>query len=284
MAIEQVAHIRRSLNERQCQAIDATTVPDLPPSPLRLGTLLLDAVTDQPVLAYLKAPDMPTLRQVLRQTPMTTTYRSKSGMSNVSRTFGMAPRKPLQWREGCAPTSLARDEPVISAYLADYASRLGAMLGSFNPVQEQADAATIQQVLPEWRLSDEALWTSGVINKTSALPYHWDRFNFNAWSAMVWAVRGVSGGHLHIPEYDLVVPCQDGAALFWNGNQILHGVTPITLRQKDGYRYSVVYYALRGMKDCFSYAKELEHAQHKRTQRETKAPLEPDADGNPYGI
>ncbi len=38
--------------------------------------------------------------------------------------------------------------------------------------------------------------------------------------------------------------------------------------QEDGYRYSIVYYALRGMKDCFTYAVETKRAQHKRTERE----------------
>ena len=39
----------------------------------------------------------------------------------------------------------------------------------------------------------------------------------------------------------------------------------------DGYRYSVVYYALRGMKDCFTYAMELGQARAARTEREDHA-------------
>ena len=36
----------------------------------------------------------------------------------------------------------------------------------------------------------------------------------------------------------------------------------------DGYRYSVVYYALRGMKDCYTHAVETAYGQRKRTERE----------------
>jgi hypothetical protein len=41
--------------------------------------------------------------------------------------------------------------------------------------------------------------------------------------------------------------------------------------QKDAYRFSVVYYALRGMKDCHTTAlEERQYAQKKRTERENE--------------
>jgi hypothetical protein len=39
---------------------------------------------------------------------------------------------------------------------------------------------------------------------------------------------------------------------------------------KDGYRYSIVYYALRGMKDCFTFAVETAKGAENRTKREEK--------------
>jgi hypothetical protein len=111
-------------------------------------------------------------------------------------------------------------------------------------------------------------WTSGVVNQNSQLPYHRDGFNFPTWSAMPVIRRGVDGGHLHLPEYDLTVACRDGWAVFFCGQQLLHGVTPMRLTKPDGYRFSVVYYALRGMKDCHTYAEETRAAQNRRAQRE----------------
>ena len=48
----------------------------------------------------------------------------------------------------------------------------------------------------------------------------------------------------------------------------MHGVTPMKPRSKDGYRYSIVYYALRGMKDCFTFAVETAKGAENRTKRE----------------
>jgi hypothetical protein len=42
----------------------------------------------------------------------------------------------------------------------------------------------------------------------------------------------------------------------------------MSARQKDGYRYSIVYYAKRGMKDCHTYAVEIGEARRKRKDRE----------------
>jgi len=233
--------------------------------------LLLDEVTAAPVLAYLPMDDPAMLRQAVLATPMTETYRAGTGITNISRTFGMSPRKPVQWREGCAPTSLARDEPAVMAVLTHYAQQFRDQLAALLPATVADGHKAVSVVLPEWRLAEDALWTSGVINRSSALPYHRDRFNFDAWSAMPVLRRGVRGGYLAIPEYGLVLPCRDGWTLYFSGYQHLHGVTPMTKIKDDGYRYSVVYYALKGMKDCFTAAVESATAAVKRTEREVPA-------------
>lgn len=128
--------------------------------------------------------------------------------------------------------------------------------------------AEVAEVLPEWKIGESNLWTSGVVNDTAQLPYHRDNFNYPVWSAMPVLRRGVRGGHLHIPEYDLVIPCQDSYAVFFKGKDLVHGVTPITKKVPDGYRFSIVYYALRGMKDCYTHAVETAYGQRKRTERE----------------
>lgn len=76
------------------------------------------------------------------------------------------------------------------------------------------------------------------------------------------------GGYLDIPEYNLVCACRDGYVSFFVGQQLVHGVTPMTPQAKDSYRYSVVYYALRGMKDCFTTAIEQKRAKATRSNRE----------------
>jgi hypothetical protein len=145
---------------------------------------------------------------------------------------------------------------------------LGDYLKEQLPEVFENDMKQLEQVLPEWRMTEDALWTSGVINQASALPYHRDGSNFDTWSAMPVVRRGMDGGNLHMPEWDITINCRDGWALWFNGHAHVHGVTPMSPRAKDGYRYSIVFYAKRGMKDCHTYAVEVGEARARRQERE----------------
>jgi hypothetical protein len=107
-----------------------------------------------------------------------------------------------------------------------------------------------------------------VINRSAQLPYHRDNMNYDAWSAMPVLRHQMAGGHLHIPEYGFVVGCRDGWQVSFYGRGLVHGVTPMHPKMRGGYRVSVVYYSLRGMKDCRTWAEELGQARAKRTARE----------------
>ena len=227
-----------------------------------------DRLTGEAVLLYAPMPGKSTnLRKAVIGTKYGTTLRS-SGTRNVSRVFGFTTRSAVLQREACVPTSMAYEDPESQMTLNDTAMALGEYLREILPEVYDNDYRTIGAVLPEWRLEEDALWTSGVINQSSALPYHRDGANFDSWSAMPVLRRGMDGGHLHMPEYDITINCRDGWALWFNGYNYVHGVTPMSARQKDGYRYSIVYYAKRGMKDCHTYAVEIGEARRKRKDRE----------------
>jgi len=264
--------IKRVMSYEEAGALVGTQAPALEPT-FRGDVLFVDEETGAPVLANLAMPERAAFRRNILQVkmggPMAGQARS-SGVSNTSRTFGNRPRKPMMRQEACMVARLADEQPDVHAHLVAYSETMGRALGEAFPEIELADRETIQQVLPEWRLSDESLWTSGVINSESALPYHRDGNNFEAWSAMPVIRRNVRGGHLHIPEYDMVVPCQDGYAVMFYGKGLVHGVTPMKVTAKGGYRISVVYYALRGLKDCHTYAVETASARRRRTEREER--------------
>jgi len=59
---------------------------------------------------------------------------------------------------------------------------------------------------------------------------------------------------------------------FFEGYKLVHGVTPITKAKghQDGYRISVVYYALKGMKNCREFAEETAYGKRRRTEREAE--------------
>lgn len=270
--------VRRVMSAAEATELVGTKTPALEPT-LRDAALLYDADTGEPVLGHVECPDLSNLRRAIltiKWEGSTDVYRAGSGNRNRSWTFGYRPRKPMMRNEGCVLTSFGRDNPDIHAYLAGYADTLSRLLAEAFPEIEVMGRAEVSKVLPDWRLTDDSLWTSGVINKESTLPYHRDGNNFDAWSAMPVIRRGVRGGHLHLPEYDLTVPCRDGFAVMFMGKRLVHGVTPITRLRRDAYRVSVVYYALRGLKDCHTFAEETARSRVKRTERESR--LARDAD------
>lgn len=241
-------------------------VPNLPTG--RTGSYVVhDVTTTEPVLAVFPLEDAAAFRRAVLQINMESVGRAKNYASR-SRTFGYRPRRVTHGRESCGVTSLAIDRPDIETLLEVYADQFSAMLDAIDPTIRPADAERLGEVLPGWRFGEAKLWTSGVVNDTAQLPYHRDRFNFSTWSAMPVVRRGTRGGHLHLPEYGVTLPCADSTVILFPGERLMHGVTPIKRVADDGYRISVVYYALRGMKTCLEYATELGQAAAARTQRE----------------
>jgi hypothetical protein len=269
--VERVA-LRRVCSPDEASELVGTPVPAKEPT-FRGPVLFHDADTGEPLLSHMPMPDLPRFRSAIlsiKWEGSTDNYRAGSRNRNKSWTFGYRPRKPMMRNEGCVLSSFGRDNPELHAYLASYADTLTDMLGEAFPEIEVMGRDVVEQVLPDWRLTSHALWTSGVINKESALPYHRDGNNFDAWSVMPVVRRGVRGGHLHLPEYGMTVPCRDGYAVAFYGKRLVHGVTPILKAAPDAYRVSVVYYALRGLKDCHTYAEETARAKVKRTERESR--------------
>lgn len=259
--------IERVMPDAEAQDLIGQTVPELSPNITEAG-LYRDAETHEPLFIYAPYPgDVGPLRKAILKVDMTTTKRS-SGMVNVSRTFGMSPRRVTHGRESCRATSLATEQPDEHAHIVKAAQDLASWFRTLLPEQAAGDLQESGEIDGEWRLAEETVWTSGVINKTSALPYHRDRMNFDVWSAMPVLRRGVRGGCLTIPGHDATLGCRDGWVAVFPGYRLVHGVTPMRLIQPDGYRYSIVYYALRGMKDCFTYAAGLEAGRRNRTKRE----------------
>lgn len=228
-----------------------------------------DAETGEAVLLYAPYPGKTTaMREAVFSTKMGSTLRAGAGTANVSRVFGFTTRNVMTQKEACRPTSFSYESPDAQRTLNATARALGEYLKEHLPEVYEEDFQQAEAVLPEWRMTENSLWTSGVINQSSQLPYHVDGANFDTWSAMPILRRGMDGGHLHLPEYDITVNCRDGWAVWFNGFRYVHGVTPMRPRQKDGYRYTIVFYAKRGMKDCHTYAVEIGEARKKRKARE----------------
>ena len=262
--------IKRVISEDEATELVGTVVPNVEPTCNEAG-IWIDEDTEEIVFVYFPMEEeVNLLRKAVLNVKYGTIVRQSSGLRNLSRTFGMAPRKVMQRRESCRPTSLAYEQPEEHAVIVRFADKFAQMYKEFAPDRYEADKKNLDEagLTDEWKMTDDSLWTSGVINKSSTLPYHRDGFNFATWSAMPVIRREMAGGYLTFPEYNLTCSCRDGWVTFFAGYKYVHGVTPMSPKSKDAYRYSIVYYALRGMKDCFTYAVETAKAKEKRTQRE----------------
>ena len=69
-----------------------------------------------------------------------------------------------------------------------------------------------------------------------------------------------------MPEYGVRFEFQNQSLFIFNGAKILHGVTPIHRVKPKGYRYSVVYYSLKGMSQCGSAEEEIEFLKKSKTK------------------
>src|SRR5262245_64082 len=216
-------------------------------------TALVDSPTvllheGAPVAAYLPLIDAAPLRRAVLAIDCDGGVQRNTNYRSRSRTFGYAPPRVVTRREACSLTALGRDQPSVESVLDSYADQFSAMLEAIDPAIVSADLAELGEILPEWRIGEARLWTSGVVNDTAALPYHRDGFNFPTWSAMPVMRRGVRGGLLHLPEFGVALACADSTVCLFPGRRSVHDVTPLTrARAGDGYRISVEYYALRGI-------------------------------------
>jgi hypothetical protein len=87
---------------------------------------------------------------------------------------------------------------------------------------------------------------------------------------MVAFKSNIKGGYLSIPEYDVGLEIATNSVLLFDGQKILHGVTPIKLLNKNSYRFTIVYYTLKSMWNCEPLSKEVARYKKRRTEIERK--------------
>lgn len=194
-----------------------------------------------------------------RTTGMTFKYRKKIKIGE-SRPFGFKPRVGMT-SNFCSISSLALDDPGNHETLLD----LGVELAKEYAVHGGAEFISQKQlvdskVLPCWRLRDTP-FTSGIVNKNNKLRYHHDAHNVpGVFSCMAVLRKDCEGGILNLPEFDAAFYLDNMTYILFDGQAILHGVTPLIRKTSRAYRYSVVYYALNGMTQCGTPQEEVQRA------------------------
>lgn len=208
-----------------------------------------------------------------------------SGIAYAQRTFGTSAPSPIRRRYGCAPNSTNLDYPELGKALDHLATVWHEMFFSFDAEQAEKHTEIVNKnIHRDWQM-DGAPWTSGVINRTAALPYHRDSGNLiGSWSVMLAIRRGVAGGHLHLPEYDVLLGIPNNSVTFFDGQGTWHGVTPFEMERKDAYRFTLVWYSKTLCRSCGPKEQETERAQKAATLAYGKSRLPVAEKDRPLGL
>lgn len=226
-------------------------------------TLVYDQRTRNLVLAYLPfGEDASDLVAGLRRLDWAWHERT-SGLKARSKTFGFYPRN--SWRQPrCGITPFARDEPELHARLVGLAPTIARLYAAVEPALYARQERLARGVRAEWLLAGTP-YTGGIANFNCPYTYHRDSGNFaGVWSGMVAFREGITGGRLLVPEYDLALAIDDHTLTLFDGQALLHGVSPYTQERGSSYRITLVYYSQARMGDCLPLAQEVERAERLR--------------------
>jgi len=193
-----------------------------------------------------------------------------SGLVTTSRIFGYAPRNTIR-NAPCRASSLAGDSPEQHNAIMRAASIAAKYYRQHNPeLAELHQQLTNEKVLPNYRMGD-TMFTSGIINENNPLLYHFDAGNYKGvYSAMFGFKQGIEGGHLACPEINTTFKIGNKSLTMFDGQGLLHGVTPITKTHPKAKRYTIVYYSLQQMWNCETPGTELEILRERRTEYERR--------------
>lgn len=237
--------------------------------------VVVDADTNEVVIIYKKIEDLPIHNKVfksLEKVPFGSSTRV-SGLKNPGGTkvFGHVPRNRAKTvDQACRLSKLALEQPSTHNLLCEYAQVIQDIYkendqSRFLRHQELAKNVNEGYVIPG------TLFTSGIINRNNPLKYHFDRGNFTkVSSAMIAFKNDIEGGHLTIPEYDVKLEIADRTISMFDGQELLHGVTPIHPMSPDARRYTMVFYSLVGMWSCLPLDEEVANARNARWESELK--------------
>jgi len=228
-------------------------------------------INGEVVIVYIQRveEDMSEMVEALRKIKYATSSRT-NGLITTSRIFGYAPRNLLR-NHPCRAVSLTSEQPEESAVVKKYAEVASKYYKLNNPaLAEKHQAMTDDNVKENYKIG-ASMFTSGIVNHNNPLRYHFDAGNYNdVWSAMFAFKKNIEGGFLSMPELDIGFKCGDCSLILFDGQSILHGVTPITKTSEDAVRFTVVYYSLKQMWSCDAPGDEIQRMRMKRAEIELK--------------
>lgn len=202
--------------------------------------------------------DTSELASRLQRVKMQTNKRS-SGLNSTSRVFGYKPRNARNaGQDFCSEGTLNAEEPKAYKQIEEVARAIAKNYKFHRGEKYEEHMKLTEKVLKQWVIKGTP-FTSGILNKNNALKYHYDTGNFkDVFSCMLMLRRDLVGGDLSMPEFNVKVKLANNSLFMFDGQGVIHGVTPIAHSSNQGYRYTLVFYSLQQMWSCRSIGEELE--------------------------
>jgi len=160
--------------------------------------------------------------------------------------IGNIPAKPHMRRpyhNKSSVHSVVSAKPFVKA-MRLAADELASLIKSISPAMYKSQSAAIQGIPEQWKFGE--LFTSSISNYNISAPIHIDKGNVVPSYNCIYTTRMNSvGGCLYVPEYDAIFEQPNNSLLVYPAWRNKHGVTDITPTHNDGYRNSLVFYALK---------------------------------------
>ena len=234
-------------------------------------TIIKDAYTGEVVAIYTKLDqDLSELIKGLKRVKFTATRRT-NGLVTQSDVIGYRPRITGSInKKTCSKTSFGNRHKSVEEGLFEVAKIANKIYFENTPDTYSKHKEFSEKVLGQY-IIDDTVFTSGIINKNNPLKYHYDSGNFKGvFSIMLGLKSGIKGGYLNLPEYGVALEISDKSLSMFDGQSVLHGVTPIITNTEDSYRFTVVFYSLVQMWSCGTTDEEVNLARDREEQKLAK--------------
>ena len=193
------------------------------------------------------------------------TTKRTNWLLSTSRIFGYSPRIKMR-NDYCNKTSLQIENKAAHDVITSYVDDIEEIYKQYATEAYEAHREKSGKVASDWRIRN-AIFTSGIVNKNNQLKYHYDAWNFeDCYSCMITIKEWIQGWFLMIPSYNCLVKTFSNSLFMFDGQKILHWVSPIRKVKKDAYRYTVVFYSLKSMRQCVSPKDELARIRLEKTK------------------
>ena len=171
------------------------------------------------------------------------------GCSQYSTILGSIPPNPVMRRPYPNISSVHRDKKAKTFIKALWGACLEAeqIIKELTPDIHKKQTELFEDIKKDWRFGN--MYTSSISNYNIAAAYHRDTGNVVGTVNTILTKRNNSkGGCLNVPDYNATFEQADNSMLVYPAWKNVHGVTPIQPTSPDGYRNSLIFYALKAFK------------------------------------